>query len=167
MCSKGKAGFGFLPKLRLEDDLWKVGDVETIVPGTAHYRMLQLFFFFLQNYSLCFLCLRQAYCVFCLLSNFLNCNSAQTPSWLSSILLVCVCLWQVNLRLFSVGRTFVSEKELGIVLPFWKAHVRFRLGGAWHNPFLHPVSAEFDEQRDLIFQLSLVLLPTKESPGAA
>jgi len=74
----------------------------------------QLFLFFsLQRYDLCFQCLRLSYCVFCLLSNFSICNSVQTPT-LTVLPPLGVCLWQVDLRLFSVERAFASEKELGV-----------------------------------------------------
>ena len=45
VCLEGKAGFGFLPKLRLGEDLGKVGDGENIVPHTTHLGMSTAFFF--------------------------------------------------------------------------------------------------------------------------
>lgn len=112
------------------------------------------FFFSLQRYGLCFRCLRLSYCVFCLLSNFSDCNCLQTPTLTLLLFLGAVAR---ALRLFSVGRTFASEKELGVCFLSIKLLSDVVWQGQDKNPFPHPVGPEFDKLRDLIliFQLTL------------
>lgn len=122
------------------------------MPGTAHHGMhtVFLFFFSLQRYGLCFQCLRLSYCVFCLLSNFSDCNCLQTPT-------LTLLPGGQGSQAFLSGEDICKRKGAGCVLPFHKAPVRFSLARAGQNPFPHPVGPEFDKLRDLIliFQLTL------------
>ena len=111
----------------------------------------------LQSSCLCCHCLRQS----CYLLPALPPASAAKTPHPPSVLFppFCVCLWQVALRFSFVGKVFAREKGTERVTPSHKAHVRFCLARAWRSPFLHPVSSELDEWRNLILQLRFSVKP--------